>query len=749
MKHAREESNDDSSMEKNITADVAVPVWGGIECTVNRLGDRYDNQLARNGHMHRLDDLELIADLGIKTLRYPVIWETIAPQNLEDLDWSWTDSRLTKLRELGITPIVSLLHHGSGPCYTSLLDPEFPNKFTIFAKAVARRYPWLEFFTPINEPLTTARFSGLYGHWYPHARHMYSFARALINQCKATVLGMEAIRKIIPTAKLVQTEDLGKCHGTSKLQYQWEMENERRWCSLDILTGRAKENKFIDRFFRTFPKMPDELLFLSDNFCSPDIIGINHYITSERYLDHRFNKYPAWSHGSNGVDLYADIDIVRANIHQRAGHYILLKEASERLGRPVALTEVHMGSTRDEQMRWFTEAWEAVLKLKREGTDVRGITAWSMFGAYDWNSLLTQHNNFYETGIFDVSSGKPRPTALADLIKQLCSGQKPQHPVLEAQGWWKNPGLVNFMFGTKQEERQLTTVEDVSFGLPSPTPRPIIIAGATGVLGQAFARICKIRNLSHVVLSRKDMDIADAESVSQAFDKYKPWAVVNAAGFVNIDEAQTHPEVCFRENTAGAVLLASACKKYEAAFVTFSSDQVFNGVTQFPYLESDHAQPLNVYGVSKFLAEAHVLSAYPSSIIIRTSSFFGPWDRYNFLARMVQAIEQGDKFSATSDFVISPTYVPDLVNACLDLIIDKEQGIWHITNPSAVSWMHFALLTAEIAKFNTRLIRNVKPQKLGYMAPRPRYSALKSEKGLLMPALDSAIQRFLTERTKE
>jgi dTDP-4-dehydrorhamnose reductase len=175
----------------------------------------------------------------------------------------------------------------------------------------------------------------------------------------------------------------------------------------------------------------------------------------------------------------------------------------------------------------------------------------------------------------------------------------------------------------------------------------------------------------------------------------------------------------------------------------------FNGVTQSPYLESDDAQPLNVYGVSKYLAETHVLSAYPSSIIIRTSSFFGPWDRYNFLVRMVETIERGDKFAATSDFVISPTYLPDLVNACLDLIIDKEQGIWHITNPLAVSWMHFALLTAEIAKFNTDLIRNVKAQNLGYMAPRPGYSALKSEKGLLMPSLDSAIQRFLTERGKE
>src|SRR3712207_2719887 len=85
-------------------------------------------------------------------------------------DWAWADERLGRLRELGITPIVGLVHHGSGPRHTSLIDPAFADGLAAFARAVAERYPWVAYYTPINEPLTTARFSGLYGHWYPHGR---------------------------------------------------------------------------------------------------------------------------------------------------------------------------------------------------------------------------------------------------------------------------------------------------------------------------------------------------------------------------------------------------------------------------------------------------------------------------------------------------------------------------------------------------------------------------------------------------
>src|SRR5690349_19114276 len=150
-------------------------LWGGHECTVNRVQNAFHDQTIRSGHHCRLSDLERFAALGLTALRYPVLWERTAPASPGVHDWTWSDERLARMRELRLRPIAGLLHHGSGPAYTNLLDPQFARLFGEYARAAAERYPWIEDWTPINEPLTTARFSALYGHWYPHARDEGSF----------------------------------------------------------------------------------------------------------------------------------------------------------------------------------------------------------------------------------------------------------------------------------------------------------------------------------------------------------------------------------------------------------------------------------------------------------------------------------------------------------------------------------------------------------------------------------------------
>src|SRR4028118_2293205 len=107
-------------------------VWGGVECTVNRVGDEYFDQLERNGHAKRADDLDLFASLGVPALRYPMLWEGTAPDISVDADWSWADERRGRMRELGIRPIIGLVHHGSGPRHTSLVDPAFPDGIALF-----------------------------------------------------------------------------------------------------------------------------------------------------------------------------------------------------------------------------------------------------------------------------------------------------------------------------------------------------------------------------------------------------------------------------------------------------------------------------------------------------------------------------------------------------------------------------------------------------------------------------------------
>src|SRR4051794_22299461 len=86
-------------------------IWGGLECTVNRVNDQYFSQMEWNGHAVREGDLERFASLGIRKLRYPILWERTAPESIAQADWSWADDRLSRLRSLGVTPIAGLVHH--------------------------------------------------------------------------------------------------------------------------------------------------------------------------------------------------------------------------------------------------------------------------------------------------------------------------------------------------------------------------------------------------------------------------------------------------------------------------------------------------------------------------------------------------------------------------------------------------------------------------------------------------------------
>src|SRR3954468_12219723 len=131
----------------------APELWGGLECTVHRVRDQYFSQRERNGHAERLRDLQRFASLGIRAIRYPVLWERTAPDGLDSADWRWPDERLGELQRLGIQPIVGLVHYGSGPRHTSLMDADFADKLAVYAGAVAQRYPWVEYYTPVNEPL--------------------------------------------------------------------------------------------------------------------------------------------------------------------------------------------------------------------------------------------------------------------------------------------------------------------------------------------------------------------------------------------------------------------------------------------------------------------------------------------------------------------------------------------------------------------------------------------------------------------
>src|SRR4051794_11408237 len=253
-------------------------LWGGLESTLNRGHGRRFDQLSRNGHYARGDDLERIATLGIEKLRYPLLWERAATGSHTEFDWSFADERLAQLDALNITPIAGLVHHGSGPDWASVESDAFAPGLAEYAGALARRFPALEWYVPVNELLTTARFCGLYGHWYPHARDERTFARILINECRATVLAMRAIRAVNSRARLVQTDDLGTIYSVPRLAYQADFENRRRWLAWDLLCGRVDHAHSMYWHLLQWGVTRRELGWFEENPCPPDVIGIDHYV---------------------------------------------------------------------------------------------------------------------------------------------------------------------------------------------------------------------------------------------------------------------------------------------------------------------------------------------------------------------------------------------------------------------------------------------------------------------------------------
>ncbi|MDQ3392838.1 MAG: sugar nucleotide-binding protein [Bacteroidota bacterium] len=717
-----------------------IEVWGGLECTINRVGGQFFNQIAKSGHSNRIEDLEKFASLGIKKIRYPFLWEHLAPEGPGKANWGWSDDRLAKLFDLGLEPIAGLLHHGSGPAYTDLNDPEFPDLLAEYAYAFAKRYPKVVLYTPVNEPLTTARFSGLYGLWYPHGNSDIQFSKALLYQCLGIVKAMKAIRSVNPDAKLVQTEDMGKIHSTKILKYQADFENERRWLSLDLLAGKVKPGHIMWDYFINAGIEETLLGYFLDHPCPPDIIGINHYLTSERFLDHRINNYPKYLHGGNGRHCYADVEAVRIGSVERAGFKNILKETLDRYDIPVALTEVHLGCSREEQVRWIYEAWNNCKKLSEEGYAVKAITCWALLGTFDWNSLVTLDAGFYESGAFDVKGPKPRATAIAHIVKSIANGKEFNHPILDTPGWWEREERIIYPHTIKKtnhiEIKSATSKEDA---------RPILITGATGSLGFAFSKICHLRGLPHKLLTRTDLDIANEVQIEDVLKKYNPWAIINAAGYVRVDEAEIEKNKCFRENTIGPGLLASKCNEQNIKFLTFSSDLVFDGKRNVPYLENNATRPLGIYGQSKMEAEKIVLTNHPGALVIRTSAFFGPWDDYNFLALTLKTIAVGKPFMAANDLIVSPTYVPDMVHATLDLLVDNESGIWNLANEGEISWAEFATNAAKIAGLNPKNIIGIPSAKFNYMATRPMYSALGSKRGILLPKLSHSLEHYISK----
>jgi dTDP-4-dehydrorhamnose reductase len=237
--------------------------------------------------------------------------------------------------------------------------------------------------------------------------------------------------------------------------------------------------------------------------------------------------------------------------------------------------------------------------------------------------------------------------------------------------------------------------------------------------------------------------------VEAALAAHRPWAVINAAGYVRVDDAEHEREACWRENVCAPVVLARACAARGIRLATYSSDLVFDGAADGrPYDEEDALAPLNVYGASKADAEAQVLAIDPAALVLRTSAFFGPWDEWNFLTIALRELAAGREFHALADVHVSPTYVPHLTQATLDLLVDGERGIWHLANEGAVTWLEFARIGAARAGLDADGVRPQTLEAAALVAPRPRWSVLGSVRGRQLGPVENAICQYLAARAE-
>lgn len=429
-------------MRADTLAQAAMELWGGLECTVNRVHDSFFDQHAWSGHRPRVrQDLELIASLGIRTLRTALHWEYFTAAN----SWDFFDETLAEMQRLDIEPIAGLVHHGSGPVGTDLLDPAFPQKLAAYASTVAERYPHIARYTPVNEPNTTGRFACLYGHWYPHERSLKLYLRALLNEVKATILAMAAIRVHQPKAELVYTEDGGGIFSTPEME-RFRLEREhRRWLGTDLLCGR------VDRFHPLHDVLlehgfgAEEIAWFGENPCPPAVIGLNYYLTSDRFLDHRVHLYPeGFRGGDSGSEPLVDIEALRVMPEGILGVGAVLREAWDRYHLPVAITEVHLGGSGDDQIRWLAEIWTEAQAARENGVEVKAITIWALMGSWNWSNLCTRDAGAYEPGTFNLVNGQPQPTALSRFVTGLAAGKLPHHPALDQPGWWHQADRIEY-----------------------------------------------------------------------------------------------------------------------------------------------------------------------------------------------------------------------------------------------------------------------------------------------------------------
>ena len=330
------------------------------------------------------EDFALVQDLGINFLRYgPPIHRTFTAP--EHYDWDFADQTLGEIRRLRIVPIIDLCHFGIPDWLGNFQNPDFPAQFEAYALAFARRYPWVQLYTPVNEMFICATFSARYGWWNEQETSDRAYVTAIKHIVKANVLAMQAILKVRPDAIFIQSESSEYFHAENPAAIgPAEHLNALRFLPLDLNYGRRVDSEVYEFLMGNGMTRAEYQFFLAHRLKQHCIMGNDYYVTNE----HR---------------VCADGTLRAAG--EVFGYDEITRQYFDRYRLPVMHTETNHteGPTGQEAVNWLWKEWANVLRVRNNGVPIVGFTWYSLTDQVDWDTALRQKNNRVNPlGLYDL-----------------------------------------------------------------------------------------------------------------------------------------------------------------------------------------------------------------------------------------------------------------------------------------------------------------------------------------------------------
>jgi beta-glucosidase len=362
------------------------------------------DEMEKCGHYkHWRTDLDLVEELGIRFLRYGVpLYKVFLGEG--KYDWEFSDLVYADCKRRDLLPIVDLCHFGVPDWIGNFQNPDFPALFARYAEAFAKRYPWIQLYTPVNEMFITSLFSALYGWWNEQLTSDRAFVTALKHIVKANILAMEVILQARPDAIFVQSESSEYYHAENPSAIKpAEIMNAKRFLPLDLNYGRRIDSEMYEFLMDNGMTRDEYHFFLERNLKHHCIMGNDYYVTNEHRVTADGRTYP-----SGEVFGYDEIT----------------RQYYDRYRLPVMHTETNIneGPRGDEAVYWLWKEWANVLRVRNNGVPVVGFTWYSITDQVDWDTALRENNGTVNPlGLFDLNR-KIRPVGKA--YKQLIEDWK-------------------------------------------------------------------------------------------------------------------------------------------------------------------------------------------------------------------------------------------------------------------------------------------------------------------------------------